>query len=228
MSIIENLSTKIDISTRYDFLRKTYSHLLMAIVLFVAVEVMLFTSGVAFPLAQAMLSVTWLAILGGFMIVGWIASHFVESKHSVGVQYAALIGYVLAQAILFVPLLVMAEMSTNADIISNAAIVTLLAFTGLTALVVTTKKDFSFMGVFLKWVAICALVLIVLSVLFSFSLGLTFSVAMVLFAGAAILYDTSNVLYRFPEDQHVAASLQLFSSVALMFWYVLRIFLSRR
>ena len=49
---------------------------------------------------------------------------------------------------------------------------------------------------------------------------------MVGFAGAAILYDTSNVLTRFPEDRYVAAALQLFSSVALMFWYVLRIMMS--
>ena len=63
--------------------------------------------------------------------------------------------------------------------------------------------------------------------IFGFQLGLFFSVAMVAFAGAAILYDTSNVLHHYPEDRYVAASLQLFTSVALLFWYVLRIFLSR-
>ena len=52
--------------------------------------------------------------------------------------------------------------------------------------------------------------------------------AMVGLAGASILYNTSNVLYRYPEDRYVAASLQLFASVALLFWYVLRIFISRR
>jgi FtsH-binding integral membrane protein len=36
------------------------------------------------------------------------------------------------------------------------------------------------------------------------------------------------VVHHFPEDRYVAASLQLFSSVTLMFWYVLRIFMSRR
>ncbi len=46
-------------------------------------------------------------------------------------------------------------------------------------------------------------------------------------AGAAILYDTSKVLRDYPEDRYVAASLQLFASVALMFWYVLRLFMSR-
>ena len=62
---------------------------------------------------------------------------------------------------------------------------------------------------------------------FGFELGTWFSVAMVAFAGAAILYDTSNVLHHYPEDRYVAGALQLFASVALMFWYVLRLFMSR-
>ena len=70
--------------------------------------------------------------------------------------------------------------------------------------------------------------MIIAGAIFGFNLGTSFSVAMVGFAGAAILYDTSSVLRDFPTDRYVAASLQLFSSVALMFWYVLRIFISSR
>lgn len=69
---------------------------------------------------------------------------------------------------------------------------------------------------------------IVGSLAFGFTLGTFFSVAMVAVAGASILYDTSNVLLRYPEDRYVGASLQLFASVALMFWYILRIFMSSR
>ncbi len=60
------------------------------------------------------------------------------------------------------------------------------------------------------------------------ALGTWFWVAMIGFAGAAILYDTSNVLHHFPEDRYVGAALQLFASVALMFWYVLRLFMASR
>ncbi len=49
----------------------------------------------------------------------------------------------------------------------------------------------------------------------------------VAFAGAAILYDTSNVIHHYPSDRYVGAALQLFASVAMMFWYVLRLFMSR-
>ena len=38
---------------------------------------------------------------------------------------------------------------------------------------------------------------------------------------------TSNILLHYPEDRYVAAALELFASVALMFWYVLRLFMSR-
>ena len=88
-------------------------------------------------------------------------------------------------------------------------------------------KDFSFLGTILKWAGLVAIVLIICSAIFGFTLGIIFSVAMVGFAGAAILYDASEVIHHYPEDRYVGAALQLFASVALMFWYVLRIFISR-
>ena len=47
------------------------------------------------------------------------------------------------------------------------------------------------------------------------------------FAGAAILYDTSNIMHHYRLDQHVAASLALFASVALLFWYILQLLMNR-
>ncbi len=79
----------------------------------------------------------------------------------------------------------------------------------------------------LMWGGVVAMLAIVGGILFGFELGTWFSVAMIGFAGAAILYDTSNVLHHFPEDRYVGAALQLFASVALMFWYVLRLFMAR-
>jgi uncharacterized protein len=149
------------------------------------------------------------------------------SIQSVATQYAALGGFVLAEAIIFVPLLVIAE-NVAPGAIPSAGLVTMLGFAGLTAVAFTTRKDFSFLGGLLRWGGIVALVAIVAGVIFGFELGTWFSVAMIGFAGAAILYDTSNVMHHFPEDRHVGAALQLFASVALMFWYVLRLFMSLR
>jgi hypothetical protein len=213
--------------SRAAFITKTYNHLMGSIVLFTLIEFYLFSSGLAEGIAHFMMQGSWLIVLGGFVLVSWIASRVAASSESKGAQYAALGGFIVAEAIIFVPLLYLAN-SIAPGMITSAALVTLAGFGGLTAVAFSTRKDFSFMGSLLRWAGIVALVAIVSAVIFGFELGTWFSVAMVGLAGAAILYDTSNVLHHFPEDRYVAAALQLFSSVALMFWYVLRIFISSR
>ena len=71
-----------------------------------------------------------------------------------------------------------------------------------------------------------AIGLIVASYLFGFNLGIIFCGAMALFAGVAILRDTSNIIHKYGTEQYVAASLGLFASVALLFWYILQILMS--
>jgi len=217
----------IGVDARATFISRTYMHLLGAIIAFVLIEYALFTSGLAQRLASYMLSTSWLLVLGGFMIVSWLGSRMATAGGSQAVQYGGLGVFVLGEAIIFVPLLYVAQ-AYFPGAIESAAMVTLLGFAGLTLVAFTTRKDFSFLGGILRWSFVCALVLIVGAVIFGFQLGTFFMVAMVALAGAAILYDTSNVLHHYPEDQYVAASLQLFSSVALMFWYVLQLLMSRR
>jgi FtsH-binding integral membrane protein len=212
---------------RAAFITRTYVHLFGAIVAFTVLEMILFTSGMAYPIARAMLGTSWLIVLGGFVVVSWIARSVAHGSAAPAGQYAALAGYVVAEALIFVPLLVIADFQAP-GVIQSAAFVTLFGFTALTVLVFTTRKDFSFLSAVLKWAGIVALVLIVSSVLFGFTLGTFFSVAMIALAGGAILRDTSNVMLRYPEDRHVGAALELFASVALMFWYVLQLLLSRR
>jgi FtsH-binding integral membrane protein len=212
---------------RATFVLRTYGHLLGAILAFALVEVYLFRTGLAAVIAAALSGRSWLLVLGGFMVVSWLATRVAHTAERPLAQYAALAGFVLAEALVFVPLLYVAD-AVAPGVIQSAAVVTLLGFSGLTAVVFTTRKDFSFLGGLLRWGGILALVLIVAGVLFGFQLGTFFSVAMIALAGAAILYDTSNVLHHYPEDRYVAAALQLFASVALMFWYVLRLFLGSR
>ena len=215
------------VDARARFITRTYNHLMGSIVLFTLIEVWLFTTGMAESIASAMLGGSWLMILGGFMIVTWLATRAAHTSESKPAQYAALFAVVADYAVLFVPMLYIANSYADGTI-ESAALVTLLGFGGLTAVAFTTRKDFSFMGSALRWGGVLALVAIVSGVLFGFQLGTWFSVAMVGIAGAAILYDTSNVLHHYPEDRYVGAALELFSSVALMFWYILRIFMSRR
>lgn len=214
-------------SVRTAFITKTYLHLLGAILAFTALEVVLFTSGVADTIAGFVFSTNWLLVLGGFMIVATLASNFAYRAQSKAAQYGGLAGYVVAQALIFVPLLWLANASAP-GVISSAAAVTLIGFAALTAVVFITRKDFSFMRGALMWVGFAALGLIIGAVVFSFELGTWFSIAMIVFAGGSILYNTSKVMRDFPEDRYVAASLQLFAGVALMFWYVLRLFIGGR
>jgi FtsH-binding integral membrane protein len=216
----------LSVETRSNFIWRTYGHVAAAILLFAGIETYLFDSGLAAPMAESMLGFNWLLILGAFMIVGWLATHVAHNVQSKPLQYVALVGFVVAEAIIFVPLLAIA-MAMQPGIIESAVGVTLLGTGGLTAVAFITRKDFSFLRGILVWGGILAIVGIVASVLFGFELGTWFSVAMIGFAGAAVLYDTSNILHHYPEDRYVAASLQLFASVAMMFWYVLRLFMSR-
>ena len=63
------------------------------------------------------------------------------------------------------------------------------------------------------------------SLLFDYHLGIWFSVDMIAIAGASILYDTSQILHHYSSDQYVGAALELFASIALLFWYILRLLL---
>jgi len=217
----------LDENSRGRFISRTYTHLFSAITAFTLIEVILFKTGAAETIARLMLGTSWLLVLGGFVVVSWLARTVAHSAQSKASQYAALMGYIVAQAIIFVPLLFIADRAAPGAI-SSAAAVTFLAFVGLSLIAFYTRKDFSFLRGILCWGGIIALVAIVAGAIFGFNLGTGFSLAMVALAGGAILYDTSNVLHHYPEDRYVAASLELFASVALMLWYVLRLFISRR
>ena len=218
--------SSLHLQRRREFLMRTYGHLLGGIVAFVALEMVYFTTGLAETIAGALLSVNWLLVLGAFILVAWMARGFAGSAESRPLQYAGLAGYVVAESIIFVPLLWVAE-ATAPGAIASAATLTILAFVGLTALVFVSGADFSFLRGLMWWGGIVALVAIVGAVLFGVGLGMWFSVAMIGFAIAAILYDTSRTLSDFPNDRYVSAAIELLSSIALLFWYAVSLFTSR-
>jgi FtsH-binding integral membrane protein len=210
---------------RAQFIRKTYAHLAGAIAAFIGVEYVFFSTPIAEGITQFVFSsrLSWLMILGGFMAAAWLAQTMIAGADTRGLQYAGLGVYVIAEALIFVPLLYLAIHFSSPDVLPTAALITGMLFTGLTMIALTTRRDFSFLGGILKIGFMVALGLIVAGVIFGFTLGLVFSVAMVFLAAGAILYDTSKIVHSFSTDDYVAASLQLFASVMLLFWYVLRI-----
>ncbi len=217
-------------SDRALFIRRTYMHLAGAVAAFIVVECLLFMTGIAGAITNLLAGsrFIWLAILGGFALLGWFARSLIARAKSGEQQYLGLGLYVVGEAIIFAPILYIAAYFTTGDVIPTAAALTLLLFGGLTTIAFTTKTDFSFLRGILTIGGFVALGLIACSVIFGFTLGLLFSAAMVIFASAAILYDTSKIMHHYSTDQHVAASLELFASVALLFWYVLRIVMAMR
>jgi hypothetical protein len=170
---------------------------------------------------------SWLLVLGGFMAVSYVANRWAVSTTSLSTQYMGLGLYVVAEAIIFLPLLYVAANFGGPGVIPSAAVATVGMFSALTVFVFFTRKNFSFLGPFLGVAGMVALGVIVCSILFGFNLGVLFTVLMIGLACAYILYSTSNILHEYHIGQHVAASLALFASVALLFWYVLRLFMSR-
>lgn len=213
------------IAVRAKFIERTYLHLAGAILAFVGLEYAFFQSEAMLRFALSMVGNWWLVLLA-FMGVSWIADYFARHATSRPAQYFGLGLYVAAEAVIFLPLLMIATYYGGPDVIMTAGVSTLAIFAALTGIVLITKKDFSFLRGALMLGGVVALVLIVLSMAFGFSLGIFFTVAMIALAAGYILFHTSAVMRHYHPEAYVAASLTLFASVALLFWYILQFVMS--
>ncbi|MFC0344132.1 Bax inhibitor-1/YccA family protein [Epilithonimonas hispanica] len=210
-----------------EFYRKTYMHVAVAILAFGAVEYLLLKT---IPLETVLSMLTgkyiWLAVIGVFWLASMLATKLSFSL-SRNTQYLGLGLYVLIEAVIFLPMLGIASVYAP-QVITQAGLVTLFMFAGLTATVFFTNKDFSFLRNIIVIGGFVALGIIIVGAIFGFNLGLWFSLAMVGLASASILYETYNIKNIYNKEQYVGAALQMFASIMLLFWYILRIFLSRR
>ncbi len=226
------VAARAESSARAAFIRRTYAHLAGAVLAFVGLETALFSlvSHQDFQqfFATAFRSpITLLIFFLIFVGAGAVARMFAHTSSSPAIQYLGLALYVAVQAVIFVPLLYIAKFYVNdPNLIAQAGIMTLCVFGGLTITVLVTGKDFSFLGPILCIAGFMVFGVIIAAILFGFTLGLGFSFLMVGIASAYILYDTSNVLHHYRTDQHVGAALELFASLALLFYYILRILIA--
>jgi FtsH-binding integral membrane protein len=213
------------VEDRSEFIWKCYAHVAGGLLAFAAIEAYLISSGIAMQIAGPMVN-NWLLTLGAFMLASWGASHLAHKLESKPAQYAGYALLVFVQAIIFSPMILVA--ASRADGVLDSAIgVTVIGCVALIATAMITRKDFSFLRGLMIWGGLLAMGGIIASLLFGFELGTWFSVAMIGFAGGAVLYDTSNIMHHYPQDRYVAASMALFASIALMFWYILRLFMAR-
>ena len=160
---------------RASFIRKTYLHLLGAILACVAIDALilnLFDAQLQQIVPMVTGGMSWLLVLGAFMFVSYIADRWARSDVSQSQQYLGLGLYVIAESLILIPLLYMAEHYGPRGVIQSAGLVTAIVFSGLTLTVFVTKADFSF----LRWAivagSVIALGLIVVALIAGFSLRL--------------------------------------------------------
>ncbi len=209
------------------FYKKTYLHVAFAILAFIGVETFLLNT-VPAELIYMMFAqkYAWLLIIGVFWLASILASKWSVSQ-SKSTQYFGLGFYVVLEAVIFLPLIYIAVLQSGGQVIFQAATLTIAMFAGISAVAFTSKRDFSFLRNIIVIGGFLSLGLIVGGIAFGFNLGLWFSVGMVILASATILYQTSKLKDSYTTDQYVGASLQLFASIMLLFWYILSI-LNRR
>jgi len=160
--------------------------------------------------------------------VTWYAQKLAYNSESTTKQYVGYMLYIVAEAFLFVPILYVAmSMTGDTSLITQAGILTLALFLGLTGVVFGSNANFSFMRSILTIGFFLALGAIVAGMLFGFELGLWFSLAMVALASGSILYSTWQIKNEYAANQYVPAALSLFASLMLLFWYILRILMNR-
>jgi FtsH-binding integral membrane protein len=216
-------------SARAAFIRRTYAHLAGAILAFVALETAILNiPGIGeFVLRMVSTPVSWLLVLGAFIGVSWLADSWARSEVSRGMQYLGLGLYVVAEAVIFLPILYIAVHFSDPNIIPTAGILTLAVFAGLTATVFITRKDYSFLAPVLCVGGFLALGGVIAAVIIgSVTFGLVLAFFIVGLACVSILYQTSAILHHYRTDQHVAASLGLFAAVATLFYQILWILLA--
>jgi FtsH-binding integral membrane protein len=221
--------TRQDEFARVEFYKKTYLHVALGVLAFILIEYLfLHTSAIVKFTLSLTQGKMWLLMLGGFMLATNYAENMAIKSTEINKQYIGYLIYIIAEAFIFVPILYIASNFIEGDVIKQAAVLTLSLFTGLSAVVFVTKKDFSFLRTALTVGGFIAIGLIVAGLLFGFNLGLWFSAGMIILASGSILYQTSNLYHLYRTDQYVAAALGLFASLMLLFWYILRILMSRK
>lgn len=221
-------------SERAAFIKRTYLHVAGALAIFAGLEAVLIASGTAEQIFRNVFMASrgaWLGLMIVFIAGSFAAQYMARARNSVGTQYMGLALYVLLYTILFMPILMIASLPKYGGTPAlplQAGVVTLAVIGGLTVAVFASGKDFSFLGPVLWVGSFVALGVILAAVIAGFSLGLVFCAAMVALFAGYIIYDTSNIIHRYGTNEHVAASMALFGSAAMLFYYILRLFMASR
>ena len=201
-------------------------HVAGALATLAILEFLLIQSGIGQSYFQTIQASKWygIAAFGVFIVISMVANSWAHSGLSREKQYLGLGLYITALSLFFLPTFYVAN-TYYPGIMGHAFLVTLALVAGITFTAFTSKVNFSFLGKYL-YVGMFVLIGVAISGwIFGFSLGLWFSGAAILVFGGFVLYDTSKIIHEYSTEQHVAASLALFASIAFLFINVLQFFM---
>ena len=209
------------VEERMGFIRKVYA-LFFAATLFAIGGVLL---GLSYPpLLQFAFEHPWImlfAMLGGVMGAQAV-------RHVPGVNLAALFGFTTLTGVIISPLIAVISQINPGSILA-AGVLTVGIFGGLTAYVFISKKDFSFMrGMLTTGLIVVILAGVVNIFLGASALGFAVAAATLLLFSGFVLYDTSNIIRRYPTNEYVAGALSLYLDAFNIFLALLRILNSSR
>ncbi len=115
-------------------------------------------------------------------------------------------------------------MAGGAEVVSSAFAMTALVFGGLSAYVLITRKDMSFLGGFITAGFFVLLGAVLASMFFQISgLQLAISAGFVLFSSVCILFQTSAIING-GERNYIMATVSLYVSIYNLFVSLLQIF----
>ena len=210
------------------FYRKTYLTTGLSFLAWIFLVFMLFNTGIAYDVLDAIGSVSWLLVLGIFWGASYLGEKltFAEEKE---MQYLGLGIYIVAYALIFVPLISFVIDSSGSyyyamdNVLIPAFIATATIFAALTVTVFITKADFSFLKNFVVFGSFFALGAIVILTITGTSVGSWFAIAMIALMSGSILYETHEIKEKFDTTQHIGAGAMLFASFMVLLWYVINL-----
>lgn len=217
------------LSVQKTFLIKTYLHLLLGVCLFGGALYGIVTTPVLIAFAFKLWSLPMASIVLTCLLIGssvassWLANNIVNKT----LHYVGLVGYAVVEAIVTAPLVFMFIRSNGMPEFINIIGMTIAIFGCMTGTVFALKPDLGYLGKFLTFASLSAIIMVVVSAIFGLSLGVWFSFSMVVLACGYILYETSQMTKYYNKSQYVACALSLLASIIMLFWYLLRLF-SRR
>ncbi|MCP5252796.1 MAG: Bax inhibitor-1/YccA family protein [Burkholderiales bacterium] len=161
-----------------------------------------------------------ISVIGGMVIAMFVLPRFANSPAGIGIVFlvTGMLGFGLG------PMLTMyASLPNGGNIIMLALGGTGVIFMGLSAYVLATRKDFSFLGGFLMVGFLLVLVAAVANIFLQMPvMSLMISSVVILIMSGFILYDTSRIIHG-GETNYILATIGLYMTIFNIFISLLQL-----